>query len=444
MDKKRSSFLDWLSELQRESWNMELLISGFSIFLLIQAGPALAATNQWLLVHYSFPYPASAIVFSFLAVLKIGATLLTGNMVFHVLLRGFWIGAIGLRSIQERIHYPGFGYSHYFTQKLIRKAVGLDHLITRTDQLASAIFAFSFLTVFMLFSIFTAVCFFVGLNYGFTLIGASLGYSQGMPAPLVILLLACLIGAALFAFDTLTFGLIKKIPWFDRVYYPWYVFMGYITFSFLYRNIYYTLLSRLKNWKSKLLFSLYIILIFLTPFFKYEQSVFFPDNTTSANFNHSYYDNLRTKGQSISHASIPSQIVKGRYLPLFIRYNVKHNSAIRQWCSGYEPSKKEGIISGIKLDGRIAIDPPFIKEKDPKKLLQCLSTFYNVYLDNKPQQLEFWYYEHPNLKEKGIYAMIDLKGLSEGRHTLAIRRKSVNVTPEIKEEEYATIPFWIE
>lgn len=445
MDKKRSSLFDWLGELQRESWNMELLISGFSIFLLLQTGPAINSFNQWLNVNYEVPFPVSAFLFSFLAVLKIGATLLVVNMVFHVMLRGFWIGAIGLRSIQERVHYPGFGYTTFFTQKLIRNAVGLDKLITRTDQLASAIFAFSFLTIFMLFSLFAIISFFVGLNYGFSLISSSLGYKQEMPAPFVILLFAGLAGSALYAIDTLTFGLIKKIPWFDRVYYPLYVFMGYITFSFLYRNIYYSLLSRLKNWKSKLLLSLYIVMIFLTPFFRYEQAIFFPDDTTSANFKTSYYDNLRPKGQSITHASIPSQIVKGRYLPLFIRYNVKHNSAIRQWCSGYEPTKKEGIISGIKFRGGMVIDPPFVREKDPRKLLQCLSTFYNVYLDNKhQQQLEFWYYEHPGHKEKGIYAVIDLQGLQTGRHTLAIRRKSVNVTPEIKDEEYATIPFWIE
>jgi hypothetical protein len=33
----KSALHTWLEKLQQESWNLELLVSGFSIFLLVQA-----------------------------------------------------------------------------------------------------------------------------------------------------------------------------------------------------------------------------------------------------------------------------------------------------------------------------------------------------------------------------------------------------------------------
>lgn len=37
MEKPSTDFVNWLENLQRESWNLELIISGFSIFLLGEA-----------------------------------------------------------------------------------------------------------------------------------------------------------------------------------------------------------------------------------------------------------------------------------------------------------------------------------------------------------------------------------------------------------------------
>ena len=41
MEERQQQISEWLDKLQRESWNLELLISGFSIFLLIQARGAI-------------------------------------------------------------------------------------------------------------------------------------------------------------------------------------------------------------------------------------------------------------------------------------------------------------------------------------------------------------------------------------------------------------------
>ncbi|MBL7792789.1 MAG: hypothetical protein JNK77_10725 [Saprospiraceae bacterium] len=444
MENEKKSIAGWLDRLQRESWNLELLVSGGSIFLLLQVRQALQHFSADLTQAYYFTPPFSTIVYNFIAIVYMAASLLVFNLALHILLRGFWIGAIGLRSVQQGVHFPSLKYTAFFARQLTRCVPTLDRLIVRLDGLCSVVFAFSFLIIFMLFSLFLGAVFVASMSYLFAWISSLMGY-QTVVLPLLILLYIAIAGSVIYAFDTLSLGLVKKIPWVSRIYYPWYVFMGYITAAFLYRSIYYALVSRLSPVWGRIFLTSYILVVFLLPFFKYEQAVFFPDYLTSAHFKTSYYDNLRPSDTRITLASIPSQIVKERHLPLFIRYDVRYNAAIRQWCSGYEPSKREGIISGIQLFNGIRFDTPKTVEKDPQLLLGCLSSFYNVYIDGKRQEkLEFWYYTHPENGEKGIYTMLDLKEWQAGRHTISIKRRSINETPGVKEEQYATIPFWKE
>lgn len=446
MRNKRQALVGWLENLQRDTWNMELLVSGFAIFLLLEANAGLTWIKTKTLLDYYFPVPYSTVLNTFWGVLQIAIQVITFHLIINVVLRAFWIGAVGLRSVQPTIHFPSLGYSPYFSKKLTRKVKGLEHLSLRLDNLCSTIFAFTFLLVFMLLSLFLAVLFTIAINLLFLQLSIWMGYTTRLAPALLFLFLLISAGALLYAFDTISMGLIKRIKWVSRVYYPWYVFMGYVTLAFLYRSIYYALLSRFKGIKRRLVLLSYIGLILILPFVKFEQSVFFPDNESRVNFKTHYYDDLRDPSTPIYLASIPHQIVKNRFLPLFIRYDVKYNSAIRQWCSGYEPSKKEGLISGIQFWRTPRIDRPFVKEKDPQKLLACLSTFYNIYLDGQQQQQpEFWYYTQPGaFAEKGINTVLDLSRLLPGKHVLSVRRKSINVTPEIKEEEFATIPFWLE
>lgn len=444
MDNEKKSIRTWLDRLQRESWNLELLISGGAIFLLLQVKPAIVQFMDDMSQSYYFSPPFSVIFDNLFSILYLAVSILIINLSAHIVLRGFWIGAIGLRSVQSKIHYPSLKYTAFFARQLSRRVPSLDRLIFALDNWCSMIFAFSFLIIFMLFSLLTGAVFISFTSYFFHWISTMMGY-QGMVLPLLVLLFIFIIGAVVYAFDTLSLGLIKKIPWISRIYYPWYVFMGYITLAFLYRSIYYTLVSRLSPLWGRFFLTSYILIVFFSPFFKYEQSIFFPDKITSAHFKTNYYDNLRPDDMRILLASIPGQIVKDRHLPLFIRYDVKYNGAIRQWCSGYEPSKSEGIMSGIQFNNGITINRPSISEKDPQQLLNCLSTFYNVYIDGKRQEkLEFWYYTHPENGEKGIYTMLDLKDWQAGRHTISIKRRSINETPGVMEEQYATIPFWKE
>ena len=91
---------EWLKKLERESWQLELLVSAFTIFLLISAQKSFDTYITAL--EYEF-YGAIGFVTFFLWLILVSIYALTFFLVLHLLLRGFWIGAIGLRSVQSTI-----------------------------------------------------------------------------------------------------------------------------------------------------------------------------------------------------------------------------------------------------------------------------------------------------------------------------------------------------
>jgi hypothetical protein len=193
---------------------------------------------------------------------------------------------------------------------------------------------------------------------------------------------------------------------------------------------------------------IYISALILIPFHKFDQYLFFPDNSGIDQILESnLYDDTR-QDEWISTASIPSRITKNAYLPLFIRYDVGDNEAIQKQCEDFNPAKKDGITSGISFKGGIRFSDPITIEPEPQKLLDCLSSYYNIYINDSLQQnLDFWFYEHPNKGEMGIMTVLDLLPEGKGRNTITITKNDFQEENEIErphEIDLIKIPFWVE
>ncbi len=143
----------WLRRLQQESWNLELLISGFSIFLLFQGREMIEELLNQLNVHY-IPGPFKGTMLILFIICYLGSNVLIFNLILHILLRGFWIGAIGLSSVVNKRDFSTLRYTEKFTNRLNQKVPPLERLIVRLDNFCSTIFAFTFLIVLMLISFF--------------------------------------------------------------------------------------------------------------------------------------------------------------------------------------------------------------------------------------------------------------------------------------------------
>ncbi len=105
-----------LDQLQVESWQLELLISGFVIFLAASSFEPISNYSSRLIVvregindHFGF-LP----LFSFILLGSIFFIFI--NLILHVIFRGMWISAIGLRSISGDIDFETLNLASPFDQ----------------------------------------------------------------------------------------------------------------------------------------------------------------------------------------------------------------------------------------------------------------------------------------------------------------------------------------
>jgi len=443
---ERNKVIEWLEKLQQESWQLELIVSGFTTFLLLQLINVLPGVFPEFNMHTDFSPYIHSILLIFLAAAMYASMALVVNLILHIFLRGFWIAAIGLRSVQQETDFEKLNYSPYFTDKLKRLVPSLDKLITRLDNLASVVFAFAFLLVFMFLSFALWVLVVDTISFGIeevlarvdnTLLNRVLRVIYGIFATVV------LISSIIYLLDTLSLGFFKKYQKISKIYYPIYRLIGWITLAGIYRSIYYSLVNRFPKNTVRLLLFLFLFLIVLFPFQRVTFYKYFPDYISDAKWmSHRKYDNLREEKASINGASITSDVVSREYLPLFIRYSVKHNEVLDSLCTDYKPTKNSIFVSGIQKGG---FRDPFYAEEDADKLLNCLSQLYNVYVnDSLYSDLDFYFYTHPNDGEKGLRTMIYTGDLSKGKNVIRIKRQSLNKEKGLYEKPYTEIPFWLE
>lgn len=450
MEDKKEHIGDWLEKLQRESWNLELLVSGFSIFLLIQASEGLLWIMDFINLHISLSGNMEGVMRTLIITLILASWVLTFNLIVHVFLRGFWIGTVGLRSVQSSIDIDQLGYSEYFTERLKKRVPSLDNMLERLDTLSSVIFAFTFLIVFMMFSMFlffsTLSLFTYVFIFGLSeFVSTDSGFGKILFNGLKLSVLLSLFLGFIYFIDTLSLGFFKKYKWVSKIYFPVYRVIGVITMAGIYRSIYYSLINRFSKNRIRLALGFYLILFFLIPFFKFDQYIFYPDNSSGFEISSNAYDDLREEDEYIRRASIPSQFVKRNSLPLFIRYQVKDNTTLGKICEDFKPEKNDGLNSGIYYkDGNFRLGDPNTMEKNPGEALECLKSFYSVSIDSTLIESEFYFYQHPNREERGIFTMLQTDSLAEGKHDIYIKKKKINQEEEIIEEDFTKITFWKE
>jgi hypothetical protein len=219
MNKTKEQIEEWLSKLERESWQLELLVSAFTIFLLIGA---LSSFDDFMIdIQYQYNLSTSLLilVFLFLVIIQKSLLALIISLVFHLKLRGGWIGTIGLRSVQSNIDFEKLNYNEFFTEKLKKKVVSLDQLVIKLDEICSVIFAFSFLVI----SILIAVGMYMLLIGTISATMSSLinFLPDAINVPMIVLSLIIVfvvfISGIIYMIDYFTLGFFKKIKWFSKV-----------------------------------------------------------------------------------------------------------------------------------------------------------------------------------------------------------------------------------
>ncbi|MCF6296718.1 MAG: hypothetical protein L3J08_01840 [Flavobacteriaceae bacterium] len=335
---KKNLFTEWLEKLQQESWQLELLISGFALFGIWESRDVLESFTNFLSVNRPAQSDALQVLKVIVLLLKAAWLVFFINLLIHVILRGLWIGALGLRYVSGDIDYDKLKYSDSFNKYFRKKVGGFDDYIERLERVCSSIFAYTFL----LFFIFLSFAFFVVF---WILLVALLDYFFGFEGSYAGISVGTISVFAFFAFfvfiDFITLGTFKKVrnKRFSKVYGYIYRFYSFITLSFIYRPLLYNFLDT-KYTRKLFLFSIpYLLLITLVlpnfileanPYFPVIQDVYYDKESEYISkyvVSWNNYDNLRENNLAISNSSrerirvisLSNYEITGNYASVFLR-----------------------------------------------------------------------------------------------------------------------------
>ena len=431
----------WLEPLRRHSWEMELLLTGFVLIGLFQIPESLEIMSIKLREAIEGGGVFKSLIIALpINVLLVGVKIMRINLILLLLMRGFWIGMVGLSSaFPKGIHYKNLSFSKRFNEYLRKESIDSEHIIIRLDNICSSIFALSFLIFFITISMGLFVVQFQILISSVNWFGEMANESPFyliLNILLVIMFFFYLFGGLLKLVDFLSIGILKRInkKWFSRPYFFVSRFISYITLAFLYRPVYYYLVSNFPKKAMRLVLSIYIFITVIAFFgfslnsHKYFPKTYFNEYTIASK----YYENVLDKGKNdyvITSPMIQSDIINSNYLKLFIPYDVGIHEHIESKFPDIKPISQslqsEMLDWGYSLDG-----------SDVKQSLECFKELYTISVDDSIcTNIEVFFHKHQNNSEKGIMMYVPINHLGLGYHSLEI--KQVGKVTEI-------IHFWKE
>lgn len=486
----KSFFSEWLEKLQQESWQLELLISGLALFGIYESQDFLIELRMY--VNSNSEDITRVTQNFFLSILEVGWKIFFINLLIHVILRGLWIGAIGLRYVSNEIDYDALNYSKFFTEMLQKRVGGFDDFIERLEKICSVLFAYTFL-LFLLF--FSLAFFFFQIIFIGNLVNKLHGI-QGITLA-ISLIFYILIGFIVFI-DFITLGIFKKVEEksINRIYGYIFTFYGWTTLTFLYRPLLYNFLDN-RYTKRLFFFSIPYILILLlaSNMFSNNNFAYYPPSSSAQKFGNTIdrmnYEDLRReyltevssrvskRRQNIPNILLNKYMNDEDYLSIFLKMDPSDYKLIQK-KSELDPYWKSGVHFTLFSSNRnkdrfytkgndslsVEFDSLRVARRGIKKQLRKSkdSTLMNryteqidsitSYMNNKRQKfneegerfeekkqseiidafldlieieinnvniredLDCYFYRHPNNDEKGLMCLYPMDSLSLGKQEL--------------------------
>lgn len=435
---KNKSFVKWLEILQQESWQLELLISGFAIFLLAGAYDQLDSFEYQINLLTTGSQYFSTLFLPFQILLGAWYVLII-NLILHVLLRGLWISTIGIRYVSGEIEFEILKLSPKFDRFLKKRIVSFDSYIEKLEQLCSIVFGFTFLIIFILISLGLFTLGIILLALSIDTIDAN--YHNGWLALVIPLLILYLFGGLIYFIDFITLGWIKKVKSISGMYYPIYRFFSVVTLSFVYRPLYYNLVDNKYGRKVVLFLIPYSLVFILISSMKFETQAYLPNRRNNLTQGSDYYDDTWNGTRLLSSASIHSKYVKNGYIELYLPYIGRtDDQVIAVLCPDLQPAKKGIFFFNSDDEAR--------DKMNANEALDCHSKRFRIYVnDSLHSDINYRFFDHPQRKNKGLSSIFDVSYLDRGEHKLKINV----LLPRVRNRkdtlifvESQIIPFWKE
>ncbi len=431
-DYKKNSFKKLLDRLQENSWQLELLISGFAIMGLFYAIEPI--TNKVIVALYN----DNIIFIVFYFIIKICINILIFNLLLHLLLRGMWIGSLGLRYMFGEIDFDKLNYSVLFTKHLKRKVGSFDDYIGKLENFCSVIFAITFLLIFYVLSISI-----LGFTYAFIenafIDSVPHWVNIGIRIPLFVLFST---GVILTFLDFITQGLLKKNKWVAKIFFPFYWIFSILTLSFLYRPLIYNFLDN-KHGKliSFVLIPIYTLILIVNTL-EYQKSNFITQHSTELSNNSiangtNYEDIIEKNGNIlIGKFAIQSKVITEPYVKVVVPLNNTIEDSLIEFNISLKPKKdKRGIgLPFLNLFNTNETNYDSLRNE----FLNTFQKYYSFKIDTTSYKTDFVI---TNIDDKFSFeSYIGIQDLSEGKHIIefqSLKHKDTDSLLSIRK-----IPFW--
>ena len=425
MDNKKSNS-SIFDKLKLNSWEVEILIVGFLLIVLLQLPESII--NEIRLARLNFEINEDTLAKGLGVILFYGTVLISTKIIIitlisYILLRSFWVGLLGLSSVFPKgINLKKLKYSKYITNKL--KSYNLDKSISYLDKLSSTIFSFAFLITLSTIS-------FLVLLIHLLIIVTVYDYVPDTYENIIlfidIVVSIYIISSIIYLFDYLSFGLVKKMKWKPIAYiYDYiYIYFNYVSLGFIYNSLYYTYIS---NIKARFIFfplAAIISLIYINNShdlidFSYDK------DSTMYSTSYTYYADER-KDEIAKYPFIQSYIINENILNLHIPYRAEINSGLKNICSDIIVNTES-----TTLDSIINIQ---------SNSMECLNSFYSISIDNVNINSNFIFKTYS--KSYNTFNMIiPLNNFKNGKHTINIIPPDTSISKDTYQRIFG-IPFYL-
>lgn len=385
----------WLQDLEENSWNLELFISGGAIFSLVQA-------NDWLLEAVStFRITTSLTGTNFLLIIiVIALQLLTLGFGLHLLLRAAWVALVCVSYL-----YPGgvqtglVRWRRPFRAR-VPSGAGLHDAILRLDRICAGVMFVALIATALLggFVLLLSVLLVVPSITAF----ADTALWDYYTAGILLLLLV-------YVLDLVLFGLLRRLPVVALVVFPVFWLYDRLSLRILFQPALWLFATNVPRWRIGGLLLLFVLLALFTSFEVLQRGFHWLNPMDRRAFrdqlapNHAlhygfYRDELGEQPQG--GVTIQSKLVDKPFVDLFVVYRAWDDAALRN------------------LKARYVAD-----------LLQ-LSVDDSVYA-----AISWYPTQKRSSSQLGVTAMVPIAHLPNGPHHLRIASRADT-------SYYAVIPFW--
>jgi hypothetical protein len=423
------------------TWEMELLLSGATVFALFQAAQAIHGANVYLLTRLAGDWQ---MLIPLLITYAHGAVMVLGlAFALHLGMRAYWVALVGMNSV-----FPGgldvrrMRAGPLTRDLLQRRWVDMDTVIERADNRATVVFALGISIAIVLLPLSAVVAALFGVS---ALIAAALGRpGDTMTAYMVVggvLLLPYLLATAL---DRWRGERLVPGSWLQRTCAA--TLAGYARIGM--SRDYSPLVTLFQTNIGERRGTAVVISVMLLALFGSVAAMKFAGNDLGfgnfgafpsprrgmdASTDGRHYASNHEIDRSPWQPFVPDRVSRGAYLPLVVPYVPETQGHLLRDCAV----------------GTQELDDTADERQRRAALLRCVAAGIAVTLDGEPLPLLPDWYSQPDRDIRGLLYMIDVRDLANGRHELTVlatpdpeAAKNDDEARAERERQPYRIPFW--